>query len=204
MKQWVITIGREFCSGGADTARALAKLLDIPYYDKAIIDETVEQVGFAPEVVAQHDERPVGYTDVGGFQYGNLWYAKDPSLMLPMGMRVAEAQFQVIRKVAHRGSCVIVGRCADYALEGEGLNVLNVFIRADMEVRVRRAMDAYQLTEGDARKLIRRTDKIRASYYRYYTQRQWGEAANYHLVIDAGLLGTEGAASVIAAAVQEG
>lgn len=202
MKHWVVTIGREFCSGGADTAHALAKLLDIPYYDKAIIDETVTHAGLAEDVVALHDERPVGYTDVGGFQYGGLWYAQDPSLMLPMGMRVAEAQFDVIRKVARRGSCVIVGRCADYALEEEDeLNVLNVFIRSDMEQRVQRAMAAFQLTEGDARKLIRRTDKIRGSYYRYYTQRQWGDASSYHLVIDAGKVGTDGAARMIAAAL---
>ena len=202
MKHWVITIGREFCSGGADTARALSGLLDIPYYDKAIIDETVSHEGLAEEVFSLHDERPVGYTDVGGFQYGGLWYAQDPSLMLPMGMRVAEAQFDAIRRVARRGSCVIVGRCADYALEEEeGISVLNVFIRSDMERRVRRAMDAFGLSEGDARKLIRRTDKIRSSYYRYYTQRPWGDASGYDLVIDAGRLGTDGAARVIAAAL---
>ncbi len=196
--KWVITIGREFCSGGGDTAHKLSKLLDIPYYDKAIIDETVESTQLDTDVVVRHDEQPVGYMDLGGFQYNNLWYNGDPSLMLPTGMRVAEAQFTVIRRAAKRGPCVIVGRCADYALE-EQENVLNVFIRSNPELRVKRAMELFKLTEGDARKLIRRTDKIRANYYRYYTQRIWGDPANYDLVIDAGKLGTDGAAYLIAA-----
>ena len=93
--------------------------------------------------------------------------------MLPVGMRVAEAQFEVIRKAANRGPCVVVGRCADYALEDRN-NVLNVFIRASMEFRVKRAMELFKLVGGDARKLIRKTDKIRANYYRYYTQQIWG------------------------------
>ena len=110
---WVITIGREFCSGGAETAHKLSKLLDIPYYDKEIIDEAVKTTQLAEDVVAHHDERPVGYADVGGYQYGGLWYTNDPSLLLPVGMRVADAQFEVIRRTASQGPCVIVGRCAD-------------------------------------------------------------------------------------------
>ena len=196
--KWVITIAREFCSGGAETAHKVAQLLDIPYYDKAIIDEAVESTQLAAEVVAHHDERPISYTDMTGFQYGGLWYTEDPSLMLPVGMRVADAQFDVIRRAANRGPCVIVGRCADYVLE-ERKNVLNVFIRASLEFRVKRAMDLYGLVEGDARKLIRRTDKIRSSYYRYYTQQMWGDPDNFELVIDAGKLGTDGAACIIAA-----
>lgn len=199
--KWVITIGREFCSGGAQTAHKVAELLDIPYYDKAIIDETVEATRFTPEIVAHHDERPVGYTDMGGYQYGGMWYTNDPSLMLPVGMQVADAQFDVIRRAASRGPCVVVGRCADYALE-ERNNVLDVFIRADLECRVRRAMELYSLVEGDARKLIRKTDKIRANYYRYYTQRTWGAPENYDLMIDAGRLGAEAAAEMIASFAQ--
>lgn len=199
---WVITIGREFCAGGAETAHKVAQLLDIPYYDKEIIDETVESTQLAESIVTKHDERPVGYGDIGGFQYGSAWYSNDPSLMLPMGMRVADAQFEVIRRAAERGSCVIVGRCADYALE-EWDNVLNVFIRCDFEKRVKNAMNLFSIPEGDARKLIKRTDKIRASYYRYYTQRPWGDAANFDLVIDTTKLGTDGAARIIAAALDQ-
>ena len=200
--KWVITVGREFCSGGAETARKVAERLEIPYYDKAIIDETVESTQLAAEIVAHHDERPITYSDITGFQYGGLWYHEDPSLPLPVGMRVADAQFDVIRKAANRSPCVIVGRCADYVLE-ERKNVLNVFIRASMEYRVKRAMDLYGLVEGDARKLIRKTDKIRANYYRYYAQRNWGDPANHELIIDAGKLGTDGAACVIAAYAEQ-
>ena len=195
--KWIITIGREFCSGGADTARKVAQLLDIPYYDKEIIDETVERTQLSEEVVNRHDEQPVGYHDITGFQYGNLWYNSDPSLMLPLGMRVADAQFEVIRQAANRGPCVIVGRCADYALE-ERHDVIDVFIRADLDFRVKRAMDAFHLSEADARKLIRRTDKIRSSYYRYYTQTTWGDPEHYDLVIDTSTLGIDAAAGIIA------
>lgn len=197
---WVITIGREFCSGGAETAHKLSKLLNIPYYDKEIIDEAVETTQLAADVVAHHDERPVGYADVGGYQYGGLWYTDDPSLLLPVGMRVADAQFDVIRRTADKGPCVIVGRCADYVLE-DHKNVFNVFIRSAMENRVQRAMQEFSIPEGDARKLIRKTDKIRSNYYRYYTQTEWGDPSHYDLVIDAGKLGTDAAAYLIAAYV---
>jgi cytidylate kinase len=195
--KWVITIGREFCSGGGDTAHKLSQLLDIPYYDKAIIDEAVEDTRLSTEIVTRHDERPVAYGDIGGYQYGGLWYSDDPSLMLPLGMRIADAQFEVIRRAASRGPCVVVGRCADYALEEQD-NVLNVFIRADLSKRIEKAMRLFNLSESEAKKLIRKTDKIRSSYYRYYTQRIWGDAANYDLVIDAGKLGVDRTAQLIA------
>ncbi len=194
----IITVGREFCSGGAETARKAAQLLEIPYYDKAIIDETVEATNLTEEVVTHHDERPVSYADLGGFQYGALWYNDDPSLMLPVGMRIADAQFNVIRNVAERGPGVIVGRCADYALK-EHTNVLRVYIRADVELRVERAMRLYHLLEGDARKLVRKTDKIRSNYYRYYTQKDWGKMENYDLILDTGRIGIDAAAKTIAA-----
>ncbi|MBR1781634.1 MAG: cytidylate kinase-like family protein [Oscillospiraceae bacterium] len=196
-KRWVITIGREFCSGGAMTARKVAELLDIPYYDKIIIDKTVEQTQFDPEVVAHHDEKPVGYFDIGGYQYGYRWYSDDPSLLLPLGMRIANAQFDVITQLADKGPCVIVGRCADYVLQDRP-DVVNVFIRADMEKRVAGCRERFDITEAEARKLIKKTDRIRSNYYHYYTQKEWGSAKNYDLVIDAGKLGIDAAAQMIA------
>ncbi len=194
----VITVGREFCSGGAETARKVAQLLEIPYYDKAIIDETVKATKLTEDIVTSHDERPVRYSDLGGFQYGTLWYTEDPSLILPVGMRIADAQFDVIRAAAERGPGVIVGRCADYVLR-EQPNVIHVYIRADLEYRIERAMQLYHLVEGDARKLVRKTDKIRANYYRYYAQKDWGKAENYDLVLDTGRIGVDAAAKTIAA-----
>lgn len=199
---WIITIGREFCSGGLDIAHKLSELLEVPCYDREIIDAAVEKTQLAADIVAHHDERPVGYADVGGFQYGGMWYTEDPSLLLPVGMRVADAQFDVIRRTAEKGRCIIVGRCADYVLE-DYPNTFNVFIRSNMEYRVLRAMQAYSVTEGDARKLIRKTDKIRSNYYRYYTQTEWGDPSHYNLVIDTGKLGIDAAAWLIAAYVEQ-
>ena len=125
--------------------------------------------------------------------------------MLPVHARIYEAQCDAIRHMAGKGPCVIVGRCADYVL-GECshvVEVVNVFIRADLDKRVRRAMRLYGLNEADARKLIQKTDKIRAKYYNTHTNRSWGSAGNYSLVIDTGKLGTDGAAALIESAIKE-
>lgn len=194
--KYLITVGREFCSGGAETAKKVAEHLGIAYYDKEIIDKTSSMMRISSEVVAKHDEKPLSYWDIGGFQYATAWYGDDPSLLLPMGMRIADAQFKVIREAANQGPAVFVGRCADYALRNHD-HVLHVFIRASMESRIARAKRLYQLDDAQAKKLITKTDKIRASYYKNYTQQTWGDPKNHHLVLDAGLLGTDIAAKII-------
>lgn len=194
---WVITIGREFCSGGAETAHKLSKLLDIPYYDKEIIDEAVKTTQLAEDVVAHHDERPVGYADVGGYQYGGLWYTDDPSLLLPVGMRVADAQFEVIRRTASQGPCVIVGRCADYILQ-DTADCLKVFIHADMAFRAKRIVEVYGEREQSPEERLRDKDKRRSAYHRFYTNMKWGHAQNYHLTLDSGVLGIDKCVDIIA------
>ena len=201
-KGWVITIGREFCSGGSEVARKVAQRLSIPYYDRDLIDSAVERTNLSREAVEAHDER------TGSFRLGDPYgmgyrYRDDPSLVLPVHARVYEAQCDAIRHMAGDGPCVFVGRCADYVL-GECTNVLNVvsvFIRADLEKRVRRAMRVYSLGEDEARRLIQKTDKIRAKYYAAHTQRDWGAMVNYTLIVDTGKLGTDGAAALIETAV---
>ena len=194
---WVITIGREFCSGGAETAHKLSKLLDIPYYDKEIIDEAVKTTQLAEDVVAHHDERPVGYADVGGYQYGGLWYTNDPSLLLPVGMRVADAQFEVIRRTASQGPCVIVGRCADYILQ-DTADCLKVFIHADLAFRAKRIVEVYGEREQSPEERLRDKDKRRAAYHRFYTNMKWGHAQNYHLTLDSGVIGIDKCVDIIA------
>lgn len=200
-EQWIITIGREFCSGGAEIAHKLSAYFGIPYYDKQMIDHTAALLDLNEETVRRHDEKPMGFWEASGYQYSNLWYSGDPSLLLPLSCRVAEAQFDMIRKMADEGPGIFVGRCADYVLR-DRMHVLNVFIHAPLEDRIARAMRLYQLDRTSAKKLIVRTDKIRKSYYNNYTHRAWGHARNYDLFINSGRLGTQGAADLIAAFVE--
>ena len=179
----IITIGREFCSGGAEIAKKVAEHFDIPYYDKAIIDKTANNMGFEPEIIEKHDEQPMKYWDISGYHYGTSWYFDDPSLLLPIGMRIANEQFKVINDLADKGSCVIVGRCADYVLEDRE-NVINIFIKAPLDKRIKRAEKVYNIDETKAKKLIKKTDKIRASYYSNYTHTKWG-GEHYDLVIES-------------------
>lgn len=198
--KWVITIGREFCSGGAETGHRLAEILGIAYHDKKIIDETAERLHLSPAVVEHHDERPAGLFSMPGFQYGSHWYMDDPSLVLPLSLQIADTQFKTIKSLANEGPCVIVGRCADYVLRSRP-NVLNVFIRADLGKRIERAMRLYGLEASDAKKLIKRTDKIRANYYESHTNQKWGSAASYNMLIDTGRTGVATAAETIAACI---
>lgn len=203
-KGWVITIGREFCSGGSEVARKVSERLSVPYYDRDLIDSAVERTNLSRETVEEHDERAKSFRLGDPYGSGYL-YRDDPSLVLPIHARVYEAQCDAIRHMAGNGPCVIVGRCADYVL-GECsyvLDVIRVFIHAELDKRVARAMRLYSLDEAEARRLILKTDKIRARYYNAHTHREWGALDNYNLIVDAGEFGTDGAAALIEAAVRE-
>lgn len=201
-KTTVITIGREYCSGGAETAKVLAERLNIPYYDRDLIDRAVRATNLSLEQVLANEERPDGrFAD----PYGNRIYRDDPTLSLPVHARIFEAQCEAVRRLAGEGTCVMVGRCADYVLDecSRVVNVLSVFVRADLKKRIERAMRIYGLTMEEAEKQIIRTDKIRSKYYKAHTGWNWGDAANYDLVIDTGIFGTAGAADIIEAAVKK-
>ncbi len=199
--EWIITVGREFCSGGAEIAHKVSARLEIPYHDRQMIDHTAAMLDLNTEIVEKHDEKPVNFWEVSGYQYNNLWYSGDPSLLLPLSCRVAEAQFEIVRQMATEGAGVFLGRCADYVLR-ERPNILNVFIHASLEERIERAMRLYQIKRGDAKKLIQRTDKIRKSYYTNYTHQTWGDPENYDLFIDSGKFGTDIAADIIVSFVE--
>lgn len=194
MKNRVITISREFGSGGRTIGKRVAEKLGIPCYDAEIIEKMAKETGFAPDYVKEAGEYAPGSFLSSAFSNRMFGPTNEDILW--------EHQYKVITDLAAKGSCVIVGRCADYVLE-EQKNVLNVFVRSDMENRVTRCREEFGLTEADARKLIRKTDKIRSNYYRYYTQTEWGDPSHYDLVIDAGRLGTDAAAYLIAAYVRQ-
>lgn len=192
----VITIGRQYGSGGREIGRRLAKELDIPYYDKELLVEASKQSGICEELFENHDEKPTKsflYSLMTGVQtHGG---AAPMYLDMPLNHRMFLAQFDAIRKLAGEGPCVVVGRCADYVLRDQK-NVVNVFLKADMEHRRERAI-ARGAEPQKAEETVRKNDKDRAAYYNYYATSTWGDVNNYDLCVDTGKLGYDGAVQLI-------
>ncbi|MBQ2953631.1 MAG: cytidylate kinase-like family protein [Clostridia bacterium] len=197
-KKIIITIGRQFGSGGRYVGRLLAEKLGIPFYDKELLSEAAKQSGICEEIFEDHDEKPTRsllFSLVTGMQHhmGTGSFYMD----MPLNHRIFLAQFDAIRKLAADGSCVIVGRCADYVLR-EDPDTVSVFVKADMPSKIARAVKYYDVEEDKAEERIRKADKQRASYYNYYATATWGDVENYDLVVDTGMLGVEGAVELIA------
>ena len=198
----IITIGRQYGSGGREVAQKLAQVMNVSFYDKELLAEASKDSGTCQEVVETYDEKQGKrsfFSMMGGFQ-GRV----DPGSMyleMPLNHRIFLAQFDTIRKIADAGPCVIVGRCADYVLRDHE-NVLNVFIKASMEERIKRIVRLYELDPMKAEESIRKADKQRATYYNYYATGNWGDVANYHLCLDTGVLGVDGAVELIRRAVE--
>ncbi|MBR3494098.1 MAG: cytidylate kinase-like family protein [Clostridia bacterium] len=192
----VITIGRQYGSGGRVVGRKLAERLEIPYYDKELLAEAAKESGIGQELFEDHDEKPTRsflFSLVMGVQ-GRM----EPGgayLDMPLNHRIFLAQFDAIRRIAGEGPCVIVGRCADYVLRDRD-NVVNVFIKADMRHRVDRAV-SLGADPAKAEDIVRRADKQRASYYNYYATTTWGDVTNYDLCLDTGKLGYDGAVELL-------
>lgn len=193
MKQGtIITIGRQFGSGGHEIGVKLAEKYGIPCYDKDLLARAAKESGFCEEMIKNHDERPTN-----SFLYNlvmdtySMGYSTGAYVDMPIGQRVFLAQFDTIKEVAKEGSCVIIGRCADYALS-EYKNCINFFIHADMDERIKRIMAKHEVSEKEAKDMIAKKDKQRASYYNYYSNKKWGQASSYHLSIDSGVLGLDG------------
>ena len=198
MTNTIITIGRQYGSGGRYVARLLAEKLDIPFYDKELLTEVAKDSGMSKDLLEEHDEknsRGFLFSMMGGTQMAGD--AGGMFLDLPLTHRIFLAQFDTIRRIAGEGPCVIVGRCADYVLRDQE-NVLNVFIKADREDRIRRIVDYYGADPLKAEDQLKRADKQRAAYYNYYATGTWGDVDNYGLCVDTGALGITGAVELIA------
>ncbi len=197
----IVTVGRQYGSGGREVAKKLAKIMNVSFYDKELLAEASKESGICQEVMETYDEKQEKrsfFSMMSGF--GRM----DPAsvyLEMPLNHKIFLAQFDTIRKIADQGSCVIVGRCADYVLRDHE-NVLNVFVKASMEERVKRITRLYDLDPMKAEETIRKADKQRATYYNYYATGTWGDVANYHLCVDTGVLGIEGAVELIRRAVE--
>ncbi len=195
---FIVTIGREFGSRGKDIGDATAAALGIKCYDKELLTHAAKESGFCEEIFEHQDERPTNsflYSLVMD-TYSISGYSSVPFLDMPLNHKVFLAQFDAIKKICERESCVVVGRCADYALT-DFPNVLNVFIHASDDIRAAHVMKELKISESKARDLIQKNDKQRASYYNYYTTKKWGRAKGYHLCLDSGMLGVDGCVEMI-------
>lgn len=197
----IITIGRQYGSGGRQVGQKLAKELGIPYYDKEILKVAAKESGFCEELFENFDEKPTT-----SFLYSLVMdpYAlgyNSNSFDLPLNHKVFLAAFDAIKSIADKGPCVIVGRCADYALADYD-NVLNVFVSADPDYKIQRTMKMLDVDEAKAKDIIVKTDKQRASYYNYYTSKKWGELKSYDLTINTAVVGEEGAVEIIKKAIE--
>lgn len=198
----VITIGRQFGSGGHEIGEKLAAHLGIKCYDKELLSRAAKESGFCEEMLENHDERPTSsflynlVMDTYSFGYNSSSFVD-----MPISQKVFLAQFDTIKKIAEEGPCVIVGRCADYALS-DFKNSLHLFIYADEPARIRRICEKYHVSEAKAKDMITKKDKQRQSYYNYYSSKKWGRADSYDLCINSSLLGVDGTVQLIAQYVQ--
>ena len=193
----IITIGREYGSGGHQIGEIVAKKLGIAFYDKQIISLAAQKSGLSDEFIANNEQRVKSglmQNLAASAAYSSGFFS---SQYLPLSESIFISQAQVIRDIAARERAVIVSRCADYILSGRK-NTVNIFIHAPIEDRVRRIMALYQLSEADAMKAIATSDKERGNHYFRYTDRKWGKAQNYDLSINSSLLGIEGTVEMLA------
>ena len=198
MANQIYTIGREFGSGGQYVGEELAKRLGIKLYDKELLQQAAKDSGFCEEIFENHDEKPTNsflYSLVMD-TYSVNGYSTASFLDMPLNHKVFLAQFETIKKIAERESCVIVGRCADYAL-ADHPDCINTFIKADMSSRIKMISKRANITENKAKDMILKQDKQRASYYNYYTSKKWGDSKSYYLCLDSSKLGIDGCVDMI-------
>lgn len=199
-KPFVITIGRQFGSGGRAIGRLLAERLGINFYDKELLAEAARRSGVGLEFFEKHDERqPSMFSGVFSFAMGTvpLGYYAGISSISDDG--IYRAYSELIHHLADREPCVIVGRTSDYILR-DNPRVVNVFIHAPAEACIDRIVsreDAPRLDRRQARAMMNRINKIRAGYYNFYTDKIWGDSSSYDLSVDSSLLGDEGTVDLI-------
>ena len=187
----IITISREFGSGGRTIGKGVAEKLGIPCYDHEVIEQLVERRGFAADYVkSQSEYAPNGSLFVNALNAGNFHGLSNQDKLWTM-------QRQIIEELGEKENCVIVGRCADYILRDRA-DCLKVFIHRDFQSRAERIVQVYGETEVPTEKRLKEKDKRRAAYYQFYTDQKWADLANYHIVLDSGVIGIEKCIDIIA------
>lgn len=192
-KHTILTIGRQVGSGGREIGRRLAEQMGIPFYDKELIAQAAKKSGFSQEIFEEADEKAANsllYSLVMGVYSatGSLRVTGDE----PLVEQLFRVQSEVIREVADQGPCIIVGRCADYVLRNRA-DCASVFIHADMEFRCRRAVEQYGFSEYKIRERLQKEDKRRASYYNFYSGKEWGKAREYDITLSSSKIGIDNA-----------
>lgn len=200
-KKIIINVGRQLGSGGRVIAKMLADDFGCGFYDRELLNLAAKESGFREELFEQNDEHK-------GF-FRSLFHTLSPHVSDTSFYNnnmsqesLFKFQSDAIRRAADGGSCVFVGRCADYVLR-EYENVFNIFITADLDYRIRQVMERRGCDEAKARKIISNGDNERASYYNYYTGKKWGASESYHLCINSSLLGLESTEKFIAQIIRE-
>lgn len=191
MDNRIITISREFGSGGRTIGKQLAAKLGIPCYDAELLEKIAEKSGFAKDYIAEQGEYAVGShwfsNAFSGRDYTGHSYQDDLWMI----------QRKIILELAEKESCVIVGRCADYILRDDP-NCLRVFIHSNMDSRAKRIVEQYGESSNSPEKRLKEKDKRRAAYYQFYTDMKWGVAQNYHITLNSGLLGIDKCVEILA------
>ena len=185
----IITITRQYGSGGREIGQKLAEDIGAEFYDNKLLDVAASQSGIHKSHFENNDEkRPNSLLYLLSTTYGQGGVPFDDTVFF--------AQLNAIQKIATTQSCVILGRCADYALRDFD-GVINIFICAPFELRVKRAVEVYGIAEKHASDYVKHIDKQRTSYYNYYTDKRWGLPSNYHLCLDSSALGIDGSAFLL-------
>lgn len=199
----VITIARQFGSGGHELGEKVAERLEIPFFDKALIAMAAKESGFSEEVFADVDEKATNsllYSMVmGSYAFGGRMAGINE---MPINDRLFIIQSDIIKKAAAEGPCVVIGRCADYILR-EHPNCLNIFVHADKDHRVERILEKNMTDRKKASDFVAKKDKQRANYYNFYSNNKWDELTNYGLTIDTSIFTLDEATDLVVEAARK-
>lgn len=197
-KNIVITIGRQFGSGGRELGERLAKELNIPFYDKELVELAAEKSEMNHDVLKDIDERATNsflYSLVTGSN-SMRGMATPLYYEMPINDKLFILQSDIIKNLALKGSCVIVGRCADYVLESVDVNCANIFVYSSMKNKIERISKLYDLSPEKAKDRIVKTEKKRRTYYNYYSNQEWGKMESHDLCINSGVISMEDAVNL--------
>ena len=202
MKKRIVTISRQCGSGGRYIGEQLAKELGVPCYDEKLMDMVAKESGFALDFVEEKGERITGsllFNIASSLSYANNVFSGNGRSLQD---EIYFIQNRIIKELAEKEPCVFVGRCADYVLR-EREDCLNVFIHADEQSKLERAVKYYDMPEKDAASILKKKDKARYNHYKYYTDQDWGMASNYDLCLNSGILGIDGCVKMIMAMMEQ-